>query len=88
MIDDIRLAEEKLQQARTWDAIKELERLQESEVIRMVMDGKFTPKEIDSAFRKMKAQIVKLENQHFADQAEIMRLKRFTELLTMPEVEK
>lgn len=88
MIDNIRLESEKLEQARTWDTIKLLAKLQESEVIRLVIDGKFTPHELDSAYRNMKAQIVKLQNEQFADKAEIMRLKRYIELITYPEVEK
>ena len=88
MIDDIRLQSEKLHQARTWDAIQTLEKLRQSEVISMVLDGKYTPKDLDSAYRNMKARIVKLENESFADKAEIMRLRRYIELITMPEVEK
>lgn len=87
MIDDIRLQSEKLNQARTWDAIKALEKLQQSELIRMVLDGKYTPKDLDNAYRNMKAQIVKLQNESYADKAEIMRLKRYIELITMPEVD-
>lgn len=88
MIDDIRLQSEKLNQARTWDAIKTLEKLRQSELISMVLDGKYTPKDLDNAYRNMKAQIVKLQNESFADKAEIMRLRRYIELITMPEVEK
>lgn len=88
MIDDIRLESEKQHQAKTFDAIRELERLQQSEVIRMVISGKHTPKDLDSAYRNMKQKIVKLQNEQFADKAEIMRLKRYIELLTISEVEK
>ena len=88
MIDDIRLQSEKVNQARTWDAIKALEQLRQSEVVSMVLDGKYTPKDLDNAYRNMKAQIVKLQNESYADKAENMRLKRYIELITMPEVEK
>ena len=88
MIDDIRLQSEKLHQAKRLDAIQTLELLQQSEVIRMVLDGKYTPKDLDKAYRNMKAQIVKLQNEQFTDKAEIMRLRRYIELITYPEVEK
>lgn len=87
MIDDIRLKSEKIQQAKTWDAIKTLELLEQSEVIRMVIDGKYTPKDLDSAYRNMKNKIVALQNESFADKAEIMRLRRYIELLSIPEVD-
>ena len=88
MIDDIRLESEKQRQAKTWDAIKMMEKLAQSEVIRMVIDGKYTPKDLDSAYRNMKQKIVRLQNEQYADKAEIMRLKRYIELLTISEVEK
>lgn len=88
MIDDIRLEEQKMMQAKTFDAIKALDQLRQSEVVSMVLDGKYTPKDLDSAYRNMKARIVKLENESYADKAEIMRLKRYIEMITMPEVEK
>lgn len=85
MIDDIRLLNEKQEQAERLDARERLEFLMQSETVRLVLAGKHTPKELDSAFRNMKAQIVKLQNESFADTAEIMRLKRYIELLTMAE---
>ena len=87
MIDDIRLQSEKLHQAKTWDAIKALEKLQESEVIRMILDGRHTPKDVDNAFRNMKQRIIKLENESYADKAEIVRLRRYIELISVAEVD-
>lgn len=87
MIDDIYLDREKMEQAERLDAREALEFLKQSEVVRLVLDGKYTPQELDSAFRNMKREIVKLQNEAFSDKAEIMRLRRFTELLTMTEVE-
>ena len=87
MIDDIYLDREKLEQAERMDAREVLEHLKQSEVIRLVLDGQYTPQELDSAFRNMKREIVKLQNEAFSDKAEIMRLRRFTEFLTMTEVE-
>ena len=87
MIDNIYLDREKLEQAERLDAREALEHLKQSEVIRMVLDGKFTPHELDSAYRNMKKEIVKLQNENYANKAEIMRLRRFTELLTMKEAD-
>lgn len=86
MIDNIYLDRDKLEQAERLDAREALEHLKQSEVIRLVLDGKYTPQELDSAFRNMKKEIVKLQNEAFSDKAEIVRLRRFTELLTMTEV--
>ena len=88
MIDNIYLDREKAEQADRLDAREALEFLKQSEVVRLVLDGKYTPKDLDSAYRNMKKKIVKLQNESFADKAEIMRLRRYIELITMPEVEK
>lgn len=89
MIDNIfYLDREKLEQAARLDAREALEHLTQSEVIRLVLDGQYTPQELDSAFRNMKREIVKLQNENYADKAEIVRLRRFTELLTMTEGDK
>lgn len=65
--------------------LEQFEYLKQSETVRLVLAGKHTPQELDRAFRNMKKQIVKLQNEAFADKAEIMRLKRYIELLTMAE---
>ncbi len=65
--------------------LEQFEYLKQSETVQLVLAGKHTPKELDRAFRNMKKQIVKLQNEAFADKAEIMRLKRYIELLTMAE---
>ena len=88
MIDNIYFDREKAEQAERLDAREALEHLKQSEVIRLVLDGKYTPQELDSAYRNMKREIVKLQNENFTDKAEIMRLRRFTELLTMTEGDK
>lgn len=88
MIDNIYFDREKAEQAERLDAREALGHLKQSEVIRLVLDGKYTPQELDSAFRNMKREIVKLQNEAFSDKAEIVRLRRFTELLTMTEVDK
>ena len=88
MIDNIYLDREKAEQVERLDAREALEHLTQSEVIRLVLDGKYTPQELDSAYRNMKREIVKLQNENYADKAEIVRLRRFTELLTMTEGDK
>ena len=67
--------------------LEQFEYLKQSETVRLVLAGKHTPQELDRAFRNMKREIVNLQNEAFADKAEIMRLKRYIELLTMAEEE-
>lgn len=67
--------------------LEQFEYIKQSETVRLVLAGKHTPQELDRAFRNMKREIVKLQNEAFADKAEIMRLKRYIELMTMAEEE-
>jgi nitrogen fixation/metabolism regulation signal transduction histidine kinase len=67
--------------------LEKLEYLKQSETVRLVLEGKHTPQDLDSAYKNMKKQIVKLQNESFADKAEIMRLRRYIELLTRAEEE-
>lgn len=81
MIDDIRLESQKIEQAKTWDAIKSLEKLRQSEVIRMVLEGKHRPEDLDSAYRNMKKRIRELEFTHQLDMSQIVALRRQIEIL-------
>ena len=67
--------------------LEQLEYLKQSETVRLVLEGKHTPQDLDSAYMNMKKQIIKLQNEQFADKAEIMRLRRYIELLTRAEEE-
>ena len=67
--------------------LEQLEYLKQSETVRLVLEGKHTPQDLDSAYKNMKKQIVKLQNESFADKAEIVRLRRYIELLTRAEEE-
>lgn len=57
MIDDIRLERQKEEQAEFLNAREKMEYLKKSEVVRLVLDGKYTPQELDSAYRNMKKRI-------------------------------
>ena len=60
----------------------ELEYLKQSEIVRLVLAGKYTPKGIDNAFRKMKRRIREQEHTHILDMAQIVAYRRQIELLT------
>ena len=62
-------------------AEERLERLLQSETIRLVDEGKHTPHDLDSAMRNMKRQIEEMKYQHFLDLSELVRLRRQVEFL-------
>lgn len=81
MIDDIRLERQKEEQAEFLNARKKLEYLKQSEVVRLVLDGKYTPQELDSAYRNMKKRIREQEYTHQLDLSTIVAYRRQMELL-------
>lgn len=58
-----------------------LDYLKESETIRLVIEGKYTPKELDMIIRNMKKHMRELEHTHQLDIAEVVNLRRRIELL-------
>ena len=52
----------------------ELEYLMESECVRLILDGKFTPQELDSAFRNLRKRVRDLERQRTEQAVEIGNL--------------
>ena len=52
----------------------DLEYLQESECVRLILDGKFTPQELDSAFRNLRKRVRDLERQRTEQAVEIGNL--------------
>lgn len=52
----------------------DLEYLMESECVRLVLDGKFTPAELDSAFRNLRKRVRDLERQRTEQAVEIGNL--------------
>ena len=52
-----------------------------SEVVRMVMDGQFTPSEVDSAFRNLRKRVAELEHRHELDMEQIASQRRQIDLL-------
>lgn len=81
MIDDIRLERQKEEIAVFLNAREKLEYLKQSEVVRMVLDGKYTPQELDSAYRNMKKRIREQEYTHQLDLSTIVAYRRQMELL-------
>lgn len=81
MIDDIRLERQKEEQAEFLNAREKLEYLKQSEVVRLVLDGKYTPQELDSAYRNMKKRIREQEYTHQLDLSTIVAYRRQMELL-------
>ena len=78
MIDDFKLESQKQEFA---DRMDKLEYLKQSEVVRLVLEGKHKPQELDSAFRNMKKRIRELEYTHQLDLSQIVSLRRQIELL-------
>ncbi len=58
-----------------------LDHLKKSETIRMVIEGKYSPQDVDNAFRNMKKKIGELEHLRQMDMAEVVGLRRQIELL-------
>ena len=58
-----------------------LERLKESETIRLVIDRKYTPKDLDNAMRNMKKRIQELEHIRQMDMAQIVEQRRQIDFL-------
>lgn len=81
MIDDIRLERQKAEIAVFLNAREKLEYLKQSEVVRMVLDGKYTPQELDSAYRNMKKRIREQEYTHQLDLSTIVAYRRQMELM-------
>ena len=52
-----------------------------SEVVRMVMDGRFTPTEVDNAFRNLRKRVAHLEHTHKLDEEVIDAQRRQIDLL-------
>ena len=59
-----------------------LEFLKQSETIQLVISGKYTPKDLDSALRNMKKRIRELEHIRQLDMAQIVEQRRQIEMLT------
>lgn len=87
MIDDMKLEQQKQEMSERLDARQKLEYLKQSEVVRLMLDGKYKPEELDSAYRNMKKRIREQEYTHQLDLSEIVTLRRQVELL-MTEREK
>ena len=60
---------------------EKLDYLLTSEVVRMVMDGQFTPKEVDNAFRNLRKRVAHLEHAHELDEEVIASQRRQIDLL-------
>lgn len=58
-----------------------LDYLKQSEVIRLVVDGKYKPWELDSAYRNMKKRMREMEHTRILDRAQIVAYRRQIELL-------
>lgn len=82
MIDDNKLESQKQEMSERLDARQKLEYLKQSEVVRLVLDGKYKPAELDSAYRNMKKRIREQEYTHQLDMSQIVALRRQIEMLT------
>ena len=62
--------------------IQKLEYLMQSETIRLIMAGRYTPQELDRTLRNMRKRIREQEHVHQLDLSEVVSLRRQIELLT------
>ena len=58
-----------------------LEYLEGSETIMLVVNGKYTPKDLDNCIRNMKKRIRELEHLHQLDMAQIVEQRRQIDFL-------
>lgn len=61
-------------------AQKDLEMLKKSEAVRLVLSGKYTPKELDSAYKNLRERVRQQEYTHQLDLSEITSLRRRIEM--------
>ena len=64
----------------------DLEYLMESECVRLVLDGKLSPQELDSAFRNLRRRVRDLERQRTEQAVEIGNLLQRIQYETRAEV--
>lgn len=62
-------------------AMEDLAYLLESETIRLVHTGDFTPQELDSAMRNLRKRVAELEHTHILDMEQIASQRRQIDLL-------
>ena len=62
-----------------------LDFLKQSETVQLILDGKYQPHEVDSAFRNIKKRLRELEHLHQLELAQIVAYRRQIELLMIPE---
>lgn len=67
---------------RKLNAEQKLEYLMQSETVRLIMLGRYTPEELDRALRNMRKRIREQEHVHQLDLSEVVSLRRQIELLT------
>lgn len=60
---------------------EKLDYLLKSEVVRMVMDGQFTPRDVDNAFCNLRKRVSELEHRHELDMEQIASQRRQIDLL-------
>ena len=63
------------------DAREALEYLKQSEVVRLVLAEKYTPQDVDNAFRKLRKRVQELEHTHILDEENVKAYREQVELL-------
>lgn len=58
-----------------------LDYLKQSETVQLIIDGKYTPKDLDSCIRNMKKRICELEHIRQMDMAQIVEQRRQIDFL-------
>ncbi len=76
------LSEQKKDYATMFDAREVLEYLKQSEVIRLVLAEKYTPQDVDNAFRNLRKRVQELEYTHILDAEDIKAYRLQVEILT------
>lgn len=75
------LSAQKKDYASMFDARESLEYLKQSEVVRLVLAEKYTPQDIDNAFRNLRKRVQELEHTHILDAENVKAYRKQIELL-------
>ncbi len=61
---------------------EQLQYLMQSELVRLVLSGKYTPQQLDSAFKNLRKRVQNLEHTHQLDLTQAVAYRRQIEFLT------
>ena len=78
------LTEQKHGYAEIFDDRVALDYLKKSEVVRLVLSEKYTPEDVDNAFRNLRKRVQELEHRHLLDVSQISAYRQQIDVLKGP----